>query len=135
MSTSCNSCDGSVTTAQLPAPSPQAMRYRIENMDCPTEEALIRNKLGQVPGVTDLQFNLVQRTLTVLHQLPALAPVEDALAAIGMQAVPLDTAVSAVETALHIAKMDCPTEEGLIRGKLSGMPGWTRWPSISCNAP
>jgi len=123
MSTSCNSCDGSVTTAQLPAPSPQAMRYRIENMDCPTEEALIRNKLGQVPGVTDLQFNLVQRTLTVLHQLPALAPVEDALAAIGMQAVPLDTAVSAVETALHIAKMDCPTEEGLIRGKLSGMPG------------
>nr|WP_281401907.1 heavy metal translocating P-type ATPase [Thermomonas brevis] len=123
MSTSCNSCDGSVITAQLPAPSPQAMRYRIENMDCPTEEALIRNKLGQVPGVTDLQFNLVQRTLTVLHQLPALAPVEDALAAIGMQAVPLDTAVSAVETALHIAKMDCPTEEGLIRGKLSGMPG------------
>jgi len=127
MSDTCNSCGGTQAAAATTAPAAAAvrspMRYRIQNMDCPTEEALIRNKLGHVPGVKDLQFNLVQRTLTVHHDLPALTPVEDALAAIGMQAAPLDTVLSAVETVLRIAKMDCPTEEGLIRGKLSGMPG------------
>ena len=125
MSDTCNSCGGTSAAATAPAPGVvlSPMRYRIQNMDCPTEEALIRNKLGQVPGVTDLEFNLVQRTLTVRHDLPALTPVEDALAAIGMQATPLDTGSSDVETALRIAKMDCPIEEALIRGKLSGMPG------------
>ena len=29
-------------------------RYRIENMDCPTEEALIRDKLAKLPGVGGL---------------------------------------------------------------------------------
>lgn len=127
MSDSCNSPGCASAPASTKAPVPGAelspMRYRIQNMDCPTEEALIRSKLGQVPGVTDLEFNLVQRILTVRHALPILTPVEDALAAIGMQATPLDTPSSDVETALRIAKMDCPTEEGLIRGKLSGLPG------------
>ena len=42
--------------AQLTAESAQAV-YRIENMDCPTEEALIRSKLGELPGVVGLDFN------------------------------------------------------------------------------
>lgn len=49
------------------APEPNAvgaglmrLRYRIENMDCPTEEALIRDKLGRLPGVGGLEFNLLQ---------------------------------------------------------------------------
>ncbi len=29
-------------------------RYRIDNMDCPTEEALIRGRLAKVPGVDSL---------------------------------------------------------------------------------
>ena len=45
--------------------------YHIENMDCPTEEALIRGKLGGVPGVVELDFNLMRRTLTVRHTLAA----------------------------------------------------------------
>ena len=61
--------------------------YHIENMDCPTEEALIRGKLGGVPGVVELDFNLMRRTLTVRHTLASLAPVEQALAAVDMQAV------------------------------------------------
>ena len=48
------------------------------------------------------------------------APPEEAPRAI-LNAAPVDAAT--VETALHISKMDCPTEEGLIRGKLSGMAG------------
>ena len=61
--------------------------YRIDNMDCPTEEALIRSKLTGMQGVAKLDFNLMQRTLSVHHELPSLAPVEQALAAVGMQAV------------------------------------------------
>lgn len=128
MSGTCNSCGCTEAMASSSASSssvPSPTRYRIQNMDCPTEEALIRNKLGHMPGVTDLQFNLVQRTLTVHHELSDLATVEEALAAIGMQAAALDTPASGVETTLRIAQMDCPTEEGLIRGKLSGMPGVT----------
>jgi Cd2+/Zn2+-exporting ATPase len=34
-------------------------------MDCPTEEALIRASLREVPGVEELDFNLIDRVLTV----------------------------------------------------------------------
>jgi Cd2+/Zn2+-exporting ATPase len=97
--------------------------YRIENMDCPTEEALIRSKLAGLAGVAGLEFNLMQRTLAVRHELPSLSPVEQALAAIGMQAVRMDQASTEKTTKLSIAKMDCPTEEALIRKKLGTMAG------------
>jgi len=97
--------------------------YRIDNMDCPTEEALIRNKLGHLDGVAGLDFNLMQRTLTVTHRLDSLAPVEAALRAIDMQAQRIDTPTDPVRAVLAIAKMDCPTEERLIRDKLTGMAG------------
>ena len=45
--------------------------YRIENMDCPTEEGLIRDKLAGMQGVAKLDFNLMQRTLSVHHELPS----------------------------------------------------------------
>lgn len=69
-------------------PAAQASRQeqlRIENMDCPTEEALIRNKLKGFPGVTGLEFNLLQRILTISHTLPSLDSVVVALSAAGMQ--------------------------------------------------
>lgn len=97
--------------------------YRIENMDCPTEEALIRDKLANLPGVVSLEFNLMQRMLTVRHDMPSLEPLEQALAAIGMRVVRTDTEPSFQTTVLAIAKMDCATEEALIRGKLAGMAG------------
>ncbi|WP_454728069.1 MULTISPECIES: heavy metal translocating P-type ATPase [Cupriavidus] len=97
--------------------------YRIENMDCPTEEALIRDKLAKLPGVAGLEFNLMQRTLVLNHELPSLGPVEQALAGIGMRASRADAPPTRQDTVLAIAKMDCPTEEGLIRQKLAGLPG------------
>ncbi len=41
--------------------------FRIMQMDCPTEETLIRKKLGGMAAVTALDFNLMQRMLTVVH--------------------------------------------------------------------
>jgi len=110
------------TQAPQTTESAQAV-YRIENMDCPTEEALIRSKLAGLAGVAGLEFNLMQRTLAVRHELPSLSPVEQALAAIGMQAVRMDQASTEKTTKLSIAKMDCPTEEALIRNKLGTVAG------------
>ena len=108
--------------APLATGSAQAV-YRIENMDCPTEEAMIRSKLAGLAGVAGLEFNLMQRTLAVRHELPSLSPVEQALKAIGMQAVRMDQASAEQTTKLSIAKMDCPTEETLIRNKLGTVAG------------
>lgn len=47
-------------------------RIRIEQMDCPTEEKLIRHKLSSLPGISELEFNLLQRVLTVRHTADAL---------------------------------------------------------------
>lgn len=58
---------------------------RILQMDCPTEEALIRNKLGPMPTVKQLEFNLVQRVLTVVHTPDALEPVLEAVRSLGFQ--------------------------------------------------
>ncbi len=60
-------------------------KLHIENMDCPTEEALIRNKLKGFSGVTGLEFNLLQRNLVISHTLPSLDSVIEALKTIGMQ--------------------------------------------------
>jgi Cd2+/Zn2+-exporting ATPase len=97
--------------------------YRIANMDCPTEEALVRDRLTSLDGVTGLRFDLMQRTLAVSHRLDSLEPVERALRAIGMQALRIDTPDDSTRTVLVIDGMDCPTEEALIRGKLVGMAG------------
>nr|WP_240039400.1 heavy metal translocating P-type ATPase [Achromobacter aloeverae] len=53
-------------------------------MDCPTEETLIRRKLGAMPEVRQLHFNLMQRVLTVVHATPALASVQAAIKDLGM---------------------------------------------------
>ncbi len=96
--------------------------YRIVNMDCPMEEALIRKKLATVPGITGLEFNLMQRVLTVNHELPSTDTIEAALNAIDMTPEPLAVA-KGVEATFLITGMDCPEEERLIRSKLAGMPG------------
>jgi Cd2+/Zn2+-exporting ATPase len=62
--------------------------FVIANMDCPTEEALIRKRLGAVPGIEELAFNLMERRLTVGHRLPDDGPILGALGEIGMRAGP-----------------------------------------------
>jgi Zn2+/Cd2+-exporting ATPase len=62
--------------------------FIIRNMDCPTEEALIRKRLGSVPGIGELTFNLMERRLAVTHMLADERPIHDALREIGMNAVP-----------------------------------------------
>ena len=65
--------------------------FVIANMDCPTEEALIRKRLGAVPGIKDLAFNLMERRLTVDHSLPDDGPILGALAYTGLGINPTET--------------------------------------------
>jgi Cd2+/Zn2+-exporting ATPase len=61
--------------------------FIIAGMDCPTEEALIRNKIGDMPGVNTLEFNLIQRALTLTHAPEALPKVVAALKSLGFEAL------------------------------------------------
>ena len=56
---------------------------RILQMDCPTEEALLRKKLGGMDGVSGMEFNLMQRVLTVAHTPTAIVPVLEAIRSLG----------------------------------------------------
>lgn len=99
--------------------------FRIEKMDCPTEEGLIRKRLGNLPGVAGLDFNLMQRKLTVNHTLPSTEPIVRALKDIGLPASePAPAAAGGARQSVYrIENMDCPTEEALIRDKLQHLPG------------
>lgn len=104
-----------------------ALVLRIDQMDCPTEERLLRQALGRVAGVGELEFNLMARRLRVAHQLADPSPILAAVRAVGMEPVveggpsALGTGAVAV-TVFRIENMDCPNEERLIRGKLSNLP-------------
>ena len=78
-------CGGCTTGVAMPAPLARSKEVvagsgvqtpiRILQMDCPTEEALLRTKLGGMAGVAGMEFNLMQRVLTVTHEPQALEPV------------------------------------------------------------
>lgn len=78
---------------QVPAGSVQS-QLRIAQMDCPTEEALIRKKVGNMVAVSALEFNLMQRVLTVVHLTGALPEVEDAIRSLGMTPEPMRPAAT-----------------------------------------
>jgi Zn2+/Cd2+-exporting ATPase len=108
-----------------PAALDRSLLIRIDQMDCPTEEGLLRQALGRVAGVGRLEFNLVQRRLRVEHSLGDPQAILAAVRAVGMDPVVEQTdeqSGSTAGTVFRIENMDCPTEETLIRNKLSGLP-------------
>jgi Cd2+/Zn2+-exporting ATPase len=55
----------------------------IRQMCCPTEEALLQKKLGSMAEVAGMEFNLMQRLLTVTHEPAAIAPILQAVRSLG----------------------------------------------------
>ncbi|TXH87283.1 MAG: heavy metal translocating P-type ATPase [Rhodoferax sp.] len=80
---------------------------RIMQMDCPTEEALLRKKLGGMPAVVGMEFNLMQRVLTVTHEPAAIEPILQAVRSLGFTP----------EVATDAASLTQPTQE-------SAKPWW-----------
>lgn len=58
--------------------------FYVEGMDCPTEEQLIRRRLGGMAGVEELSFNLMTREVTVSHRAMDEVELVGALESIGM---------------------------------------------------
>jgi Cd2+/Zn2+-exporting ATPase len=56
---------------------------RILQMDCPTEERLIRAKLASLTGIVSLEFKLLSRVLTVVHEAAALDNILRAIKSLG----------------------------------------------------
>lgn len=73
-------------TVDVPS-SGKTVTFRIDKMDCPTEETLIRKRLEPMPGIYGMDFNLLDRELTVHHSLPGTDTLTSALTAIGMAPV------------------------------------------------
>ncbi|MBX6318712.1 MAG: heavy metal translocating P-type ATPase [Pigmentiphaga sp.] len=99
MSESCPQCQGDRHAAPAGAgraPSVDASRplreslFRIEQMDCPTEERLLRKALESLHGVHTLSFDLIQRTLKVGHVLDDPRPIMAAIAGLNMSPVLLE---------------------------------------------
>ncbi|EZI28527.1 heavy metal translocating P-type ATPase [Pseudomonas extremaustralis] len=86
-----------VKLGQAPTASSRLSTFRIEAMDCPTEQTLIQNKLGKLAGVQQLEFNLINRILGVTHDLPNTAPIIEAVKSLGMQADPVEEGTPAAE--------------------------------------
>ena len=90
-----HSCCGSTAAPALVQLSEKASgdaqlsRFRIEAMDCPTEQTLIQDKLGKLAGIEQLEFNLINRVLGVRHTLDGTAEIERAIDSLGMKAEPL----------------------------------------------
>ena len=59
--------------------------FYISGMDCPAEEKLISEKLRSIPHVKQLEFNLIQQELIVIHQESDISEIQKALNSLGME--------------------------------------------------
>lgn len=60
-------------------------KFRVPAMDCPTEQRIIEHRLDQLGGIEGIDFDLIDRLVTVRHQAGLEPRVEAALRDIGMK--------------------------------------------------
>jgi len=86
---------------------PKKNIYLVQGMDCPTEEHLIRNRLEGMKGIEELNFNLMQRLLTVKHHLTDDASIFNALQELKMG--PKRQGIEDNSTIDHVSKISFKT--------------------------
>ncbi|QDQ28805.1 heavy metal translocating P-type ATPase [Chitinimonas arctica] len=74
-------------------------RLHIAQLDCPTEEALIRKKLAAMKSVQSMRFDLLKGELSVVHAEGALPRVVAAITELGMTAREITGQTPAAERA------------------------------------
>jgi Zn2+/Cd2+-exporting ATPase len=77
-------------TASLGPAGTTRVVYRIDNLDCATEEGVLRKALGGVVEVKQLSFDLMRRQLTVDHTLSDIATITRRIEGVGMQPIVMD---------------------------------------------
>jgi Cd2+/Zn2+-exporting ATPase len=90
--------------------------FFIQKMDCPTEERLIRERLVNMDGVGALEFNLIQRELTVSHKLPSIAPLVDVLTSLDMLPAVKSDSLDATAGGDQVADYSIPARRWLMLG-------------------
>jgi Cd2+/Zn2+-exporting ATPase len=88
--------------------------YRIDAMDCATEEAEIRRALDGVDGIRGLAFRLGARTLSIDAPAPVLPRALEAIRRAGFDPQPLADATTSVQTSTGPA--DRAADSGSRRG-------------------
>ena len=76
-----------ISPADPPNTGAAEVVFLIQKMDCPTEEKLIRDYFDGKAGIVGMQFNLMQRELTVQHQLPSTESILTALKSLALDPV------------------------------------------------
>src|SRR5690625_5128728 len=110
----CGSCAGAETLSpaapvDINLQAGQALtQWFIEEMDCPTEEQLIRKRFAHFQGVERLDFQLMQRLLTVQHEIGKEQAIEQAIVGLGFNPV----RNSAQGTAAQVRAQAEPTGQG-----------------------
>jgi Cd2+/Zn2+-exporting ATPase len=104
--------------------------FLVAQMDCPTEEALIRKKLSAMPAVQDVQFNLMQRLLTVDHAPRQSEAVAQAIRSLGFTAEPPESKQRTGDAAVAPKKSNWPLALACAAAVASeiasfaALPGW-----------
>uniref|UniRef100_UPI003570EEE6 heavy metal translocating P-type ATPase n=1 Tax=Vogesella fluminis TaxID=1069161 RepID=UPI003570EEE6 len=101
---------------------------RIMQMDCPTEEVLIRKKLGGMDTVKSLEFNLMQRVLTVVHTPGSLESVLEAVRTLGFTPELPDTR-GQLRAGRETAKPWWPLALAGVTALMSEVAGWMALPA------
>ena len=109
-------------TAQTP--------IRILQMDCPTEEALLRKKLGGMAGVAGMEFNLMQRVLTVTHEPQAIDAILEAVRTLGFTPEIASGSAAPAESTPEPAKPWWPLAlagAAAMGAEAAHWAGWSEW--------
>lgn len=120
------SCDSQVRVEEAPSIGASAVStFSIPGMDCPSEENLIRMALNGLPEVGQMTFDLACRQLRVMHSGEP-ARIAEKLVPLNLGATLLasekTTQGGQWKTRFSVPKMDCPSEENLIRMALADVP-------------
>lgn len=94
----------------------------IPEMCCPTEFGLVEKKLRQLDGVLNVTADFMRRNVHVEHDAVAASALLDAAQRCGMEVRLPSPDWKEERSTILIEKMDCPTEEALIRHRLSKEP-------------
>ncbi|MCB0995936.1 MAG: heavy metal translocating P-type ATPase [Acidimicrobiales bacterium] len=73
------------TSLSGPTSGAGVVTFRVEELDCATEEQQLRTALAPLDGVRALEFDLVGRQVRVRHDLASPAPIESAIRELGMR--------------------------------------------------
>ena len=99
-------------------------KFLVPAMDCATAKDIIASRLRRVTGVEGVDFDLLDRIVTVRHRDGADVEIEGALKDIGMAPKRLaDPAITFYTTRFHVPAMDCATEKDVISNKLQHVDG------------